>query len=175
MATGYTSIILLAATLMIGPMNLIKKRNNPVSSNLRRDIGIWCGIIGLVHVVIGIQVHMGNIFLYFFKAVEGEDAFVLRKDLFGAANYTGLVAALILLILLLLSNDISLKLLRPRRWKSLQRWSYFFFALTLAHVIMYQVIEKRVVGLVILMSLIMLTAIVYQVRGFNAHRKLKNR
>ncbi|MEJ0029873.1 MAG: ferric reductase-like transmembrane domain-containing protein [Bacteroidota bacterium] len=171
MATGYTSIILLTATLIIGPLNVLNKRNNPTSSNLRRDIAIWCGLIGLAHVVVGIQVHMGNMLLYFFKAVEGEEGFALRSDLFGAANYTGLAAAIILLMLLMLSNDISLRLLRPARWKSLQRWSYALFILTLGHAVMYQVIEKRTVALVLLMISIMLVAVVYQVRGFSQYRK----
>src|SRR6218665_2801786 len=92
MATGYVAIILLAGTLLIGPFNVYKKRLNPVSTDQRRDIGIWCGLIGLLHVVFGIQVHMGDIWLYFFKAVEGIDSHQFRDDLFGLANYTGLLA-----------------------------------------------------------------------------------
>lgn len=173
MSTGYVSIILLAFTLLIGPINIYNKRSNPVSTDLRRDVGIWCGVAGLAHVVIGIQVHMGNIGLYFFKAVEGQDSYKLRDDLFGFSNYTGLLAGLFLVILLLLSNDLSLKWLGTKRWKSIQRWNYIFFIMVLIHGIMYQVIEKRPLAIVILFSLIMSIPVIGQSIGFSITRKNK--
>lgn len=171
MATGYAGIILLATTLLIGPLNIYAGRANPVSTDLRRDVGIWCGLTGLAHIVVGIQVHMGNIWLYFFKAVQGEDSYRLRNDLFGFSNYTGLLAGLLLVILLLLSNDISLKLLKTKRWKSIQQWNYALFVLVLLHGMMYQVIEKRIAVIIILFSLIMLLPIIAQSIGFSITRK----
>ena len=173
MSTGYVGIILLATTLMIGPLNIYLRRLNPVSGDLRRDIGIWCGIAGLAHVVIGIQVHMGNIWLYFFKAVQGEEGFKWRSDLFGFSNYAGLIAGVILIILLVISNDISLQWLKPKRWKSIQRWNYFLFAFVLAHGIMYQIIEKRIPSIIIVFSVIMLIPVVVQSIGFSITRKSK--
>jgi methionine sulfoxide reductase heme-binding subunit len=166
MATAYTSIILLGATLILGPLNILNNKNNPVSSDLRRDIGIWCGLTGIAHVIIGIQVHMGNIWLYFFKAVEGEESFKFRGDLFGAANYAGLVAALILLTLLLLSNDLSLRVLKPGKWKRFQQFIYLFFILTLAHGIMYQVIENRILIFILAFACLMVIPLTMQVRVF---------
>jgi len=166
MATGYTSIILLGVTLTIGPLNVIKRKNNPVSTDLRRDIGIWCGVIGITHMIVGIQVHMGNIWLYFVKTVEGNDKYVLRSDLFGAANYTGLLAAIFLLLLLFLSNDLSLRILRTSRWKNLQRWSYAAFILILAHSVMYEIIEKRSLGIVSVFAVIMIIPLIFQLIGF---------
>ena len=173
MATGYVSIILLAITLLIGPLNIYSKKVNPVSSDLRRDAGFWCGLMSLAHIVIGIQVHMGNIWLYFFKAVKGDDSYKFRDDLFGWANYAGLVAGLIVLVLLLLSNDLSLKWLRPRRWKNIQRWNYLLFALVLMHGIMYQIIEKRTMVIILLFSMIMLMPVIGQSLGFSIARKNK--
>ncbi len=173
MGTGYVSIILLAITLLIGPLNIYSKKLNPVSTNIRRDVGIWCGLTGLAHLVIGIQVHMGNIWLYFFKAVEGADSYMLRGDLFGFSNYAGVIAGLLLVVLLLLSNDISLKWLRSNRWKSIQRWNYVLFALVLAHGIMYQIIEKRIAVIIILFSVIMLLPMVGQSIGFTLTKKNK--
>lgn len=166
MATGYVSIILLGLSLVIGPYNVYTKRLNPMSSDIRRDVGIWCGVIGLAHVIIGIQVHMGNIWLYFFKRVEGEGAFKLRADLFGAANYFGLAATVILLILLLLSNDLSLKLLKPSRWKMFQRWNYILFLTVLIHAVMYQSIENRMLPVVTVFCIIMIIPVIGQVVGF---------
>jgi sulfoxide reductase heme-binding subunit YedZ len=173
MATGYVSIILLAITLLIGPFNMYLKKPNPVSNDLRRDTGIWCGFIGLAHIVFGIQVHMGNIFLYFFKAVDGNDAYKFRDDIFGAANYTGLVAGLILLILLFLSNDLSLQWLKTKRWKNIQRWNYLLFALVVIHGILFQIIEKRIMVIIILFSIIMIIPMFGQLLGFNIIKKSK--
>ncbi|HEX5112021.1 MAG TPA: hypothetical protein VFV79_04185, partial [Saprospiraceae bacterium] len=108
MATAYTSVALLGATLILGPLNILRKKNNPVSYDLRRDIGIWCGLTGIAHVIFGIQVHMGNVWLYFFRTVDGIGSFKLRSDLFGTANFIGLLGGLILLMLLVLSNDLSM-------------------------------------------------------------------
>lgn len=173
MGTGYVSIILLAITLLIGPLNIYTKRVNPVSTDLRRDVGIWCGLTGLAHIVIGIQVHMGNIWLYFFKAVKGDDSYKFRDDLFGWSNYAGLLAGLIVLVLLLLSNDLSLKWLRPRRWKNIQRWNYLLFGLVLMHGIMYQIIEKRTMVIIVMFSMIMLMPVIGQSIGFSIARKNK--
>src|SRR5439155_1013410 len=56
-ATGYVALGLLALTLLIGPANLLLRKRNPVSSYLRRDVGMWTVIISVVHVVVGFQVH----------------------------------------------------------------------------------------------------------------------
>jgi len=166
MATGYTSLILAGMTLIIGPFNIFRKRTNPISSDLRRDIGICAGLIGLAHVAIGIQVHMGNVLLYFFKAVDGESSYNLRGDLFGAANYAGLAASIILLALLLLSNDFTMKFLRPSKWKRLQQFSYVFFLLMVAHGVMYQVIEKRIPAFIIVLFFLSTIPIIIQVKGY---------
>jgi sulfoxide reductase heme-binding subunit YedZ len=171
MATGYTSLILLSITLVIGPVNIIRGKINPISTDIRRDVGIWCGLIGIAHVVVGIQVHMGNIWLYFVNAVDGADAYMLRGDLFGFANYTGLLGALVLVLLLLLSNDLSLRMLKSRRWKNLQRWSYAGFILILIHGAMYQIVEKRIAILIFIFATIVIIPMLFQLRGFQRIQK----
>ena len=57
----------------------------------------------------------------------------VRYDVFGLSNHTGLIAALILLLLLATSNDVSLRRLGPSRWKGWQRWNYACFALAALH------------------------------------------
>ena len=39
-ATAYASIVLLAVALSIGPLNVLRGKPNPLSSYLRRDVGI---------------------------------------------------------------------------------------------------------------------------------------
>lgn len=141
LATAYAAMVFLAASLALGPWNVLRRRANPVSFDLRRDVGIWAGLLALGHTAIGLTVHLrGRMWMYFFRRLHPP---AVQKTLFGFANYTGLAAALLFLLLLVLSNDLSLRLLGTRRWKSLQRWAYCVFALTLAHGIAYQTVEKR--------------------------------
>jgi sulfoxide reductase heme-binding subunit YedZ len=141
-ATAYPALLLLGATLWIGPWNLLRSRRTPVSTDLRRDIGIWAGIAGITHAVIGQCVHLrGRPWLYY---VYGKTGHVLpfRHDLFGWSNYTGLFAALILLALFATSNDLSLRALGTPQWKKLQRWNYVCFGLAVIHTLLYQSSEK---------------------------------
>jgi sulfoxide reductase heme-binding subunit YedZ len=140
--TAYVSLAQLAATLLIGPWQLLRRQQrNPANINLRRDIGIWAGLVGVAHVVFGFQVHMGgNILHYFFRP----DSWLPQINVFGAANYLGLAATLVLLALLLLSNDLSLRTLKGRRWKAIQRFNYVLFAAVLLHTWGYQFEVQRV-------------------------------
>jgi sulfoxide reductase heme-binding subunit YedZ len=168
LATAYAALVLLAATLILGPLNLIRRRANPTSTDLRRDLGIWAFVVGLLHTVIGLQVHMKSMWLYFFREISGPQAWSLRWDQFGAANYTGLAATLILVLLAALSNDFSLRWLGGRRWKNLQRWNYALFALVLAHGVLYQLIEKRSLPWPVIFAAIAFPTLVLQGAGILA-------
>ena len=171
MSTAYVSLLLLGATLLTGPLNVLRRQRNPVSTDLRRDIGIWSGIVGLAHVAIGWQVHMGNMLLYFFEEDKATKALSLRADLFGFANYVGLAGGLILVMLLALSNDLSLRKLKAPRWKYWQRWNYLFYGLVVVHGISYQVIESRKLPYPLLLAVLILPVLVIQFRGFVTYRK----
>jgi hypothetical protein len=97
-ATGYPALVLLGATLLIGPLNLLRHRPNPVSIDLRRDLGIWAGILAIVHTAIGQCVHLrGRPWLYYvYGPAEHYHGLAVRHDLFGFANYIGAFATLIL-------------------------------------------------------------------------------
>ncbi|HET9797569.1 MAG TPA: hypothetical protein VFP90_06255, partial [Gemmatimonadaceae bacterium] len=41
MATGYASVALIAWAMLIGPWRVWRGRSAPVSTDLRRDVGIW--------------------------------------------------------------------------------------------------------------------------------------
>jgi len=137
-ATAYPALVLLAATLLIGPWNWLRNRPNPVSSDLRRDLGIWAGALSVVHTVIGQCVHLrGRPWLYYvYGPMEHHRG--LRHDAFGFANYTGAVSALVVIALLATSNDYSLRRLGTQGWKKLQRWNYAVFALAGLHALLYQ-------------------------------------
>jgi sulfoxide reductase heme-binding subunit YedZ len=95
-ATAYPALLFTAGAVLVGPCNVLRGRANPLSSDLRRDVGIWAGILALLHTAIGLDVHLrGRPWLYFVDQ-HGH----VRHDLFGFGNYTGLVAALLSLLLL---------------------------------------------------------------------------
>jgi len=138
-ATAYPALVLLAATLLIGPWNWLRSRPNPVSSDLRRDLGIWAGILSLLHSAVGQCVHLrGRPWLYYVYGPT-EHHHGLRHDAFGIANHTGVLSALVVIALLATSNDYSLRKLKTRGWKKLQRWNYAVFALAGIHALLYQV------------------------------------
>jgi sulfoxide reductase heme-binding subunit YedZ len=174
MATAYTGALLLGTTLVIGVLKVLRGETTPVSTNLRRDVGIWAAFFGLAHVVIGLQVHApGRMLTYFFYPREQVRLCPLRLDSAGWANHLGLLAGLLLIMLLLLSNDRSLKLLGVQRWKSLQRMNYIVFGLVLIHGVLYQALEKRIVGWVITFAALSLVVIALQLAEFRKRRMRK--
>lgn len=101
--------------------------------------------------------------MYFFKGLH---PLTVQNTKFGFANFTGLGAAALFLMLLAISNDFSLRTLKARRWKSLQRWTYLAIVLTGAHGIAYQLIEKRQIPWVLVLSAIMTGIAAVQFLGF---------
>lgn len=170
MATAYAGLALLVATLAIGPWNVLRRRPNPVSTDLRRDVGIWAGVLSIVHFVVGWQVHMPHRYLYFLREVKGSGALVPRTDLFGFANYTGLVAVLIAGLLLALSNDHYLRRLGTARWKRMQRWNYALVAFVVAHGVAFQVIEERKLPFVLAFGFLSASAALVQFLGWRRAR-----
>jgi len=141
-ATAYVALGLFLVTLAFGPYAALRGRRYPVSTDIRRDFGIWTALVAIVHVVVGLQVHLrGKMWEYFVHSVKG--VVLPRIDPFGAANYTGLAAILILAVLLATSNDASLRGLGTGRWRSLHALVTWCLALTLLHAVIYQFIEKR--------------------------------
>lgn len=170
-ATAYPALALLAATLLIGPWNLLRGRANPVSSDVRRDAGIWAGILGVLHAVIGQCVHLrGRPWLYYVYGPT-EHHHGLRHDVFGLANYTGLVAVLVLITLLATSNDYSLRAMGTPRWKQLQRWNYAVFTLTAVHAAGYFAIEKQKANFVATAAGCVMLTLLLQAAGWMRRRR----
>ena len=174
-ATAYPAMVLLAITLATGPWNVLRKRPNPVSSDLRRDIGIWAGILGVVHTAVGQCVHLrGRPWLYYVYGAKEHHSFPVRHDLFGFSNYTGAIAVLLLIALLATSNDLSLRRLGRERWKKLQRWNYAVFAATALHAFGYQAIEKQHFPFVATIAGCVAAAGALQFAGVVARRRMQS-
>ena len=139
-ASAYPALVLMCLTLLLGPWKMFFGQRIQTSFDLRRDIGIWAGIMGLFHTGVGQFVHMAGKFWLYDLSPAWQKTHVqpFRHDIFGFSNDTGLIAAFMLLALLATSNDVSLRWLKTPGWKSLQRWNYGCFALTAAHTFGYQ-------------------------------------
>jgi sulfoxide reductase heme-binding subunit YedZ len=130
-ATGYVALGLLGLTLLIGPANLLLRRRNPVSTYLARDVGTWTALFSVVHVFLAFVEGRGQILDLFIR--EGRPLLDSR----GLGNWTGLAATVIVVGLLAISTDRSLRELKAKRWKSLQRLNYALFALVVLHAFFY--------------------------------------
>jgi sulfoxide reductase heme-binding subunit YedZ len=167
-ATAWPALVLLAATLIIGPWRTLQGKAPILSQDLRRDIGIWGGSLGVVHAVIGNCEHLrGRPWLYYVYEKMDEHLVPLRHDIFGLSNFTGLFAALILLFLLATSNDVSLRKYGGAGWKNLQRWNYACFGLTAFHTFGYLIgIQSLKWSWVVTASLCILLTATLQYQGW---------
>lgn len=141
-ASGYISLIILIVSLIIGSVNLLLKYKNPISTYLRRDISIIGGTLAVIHSITGLFVHLrGKNWQYFLNKTDY--GYSIRLDNFGLANYTGLIATLIIILLLTISNDYFLKKMSPIKWKNIQRLSYLMFILTIIHCFYYRIVKEN--------------------------------
>lgn len=171
MGTAYSSLALLALCLSLGPWKALRGRANPVSFDLRRDVGIWAGILALVHTGAGLTVHLrGRMWMYFFRDLH---PLKIQNTKFGLANYVGLAAALLFLTLLAISNDLALRKLKSRKWKWLQRWTYAAALLTVLHGVLFQSVEARTLPWLVVFWVVVLIAFGFQATGFFVVRKRK--
>jgi DMSO/TMAO reductase YedYZ heme-binding membrane subunit len=166
---GYLALAQIVFTLLVGPVQLLIKitlSRNPVNIMLRRDVGIWAGINGLLHVVFGLQVHRGgDIVQYFFERIHNGWRLLPVTNVFGFSNYVGGLATIFLFVLFLTSNDLSLKWLRGPVWKWIARLNYVLIVLVLAHTFGYQIeVQRPAILIVIVVGLTLLT-LVAQVSG----------
>lgn len=167
-ATGYLGVGFLALTLLLGPANLLLRRRNPVSSYLRRDVGIWTAIFSVVHVISAVLMHVSHgsgvisSFVHFFV---GQDGTPLTNS-FGIGNWTGLAALVIVLGLLVTSSDFALRKLTARPWKWLQRLTYALFALVIVHAFFYGALLRMTSPFTFLLVLSVTAVVVGQASGF---------
>jgi methionine sulfoxide reductase heme-binding subunit len=154
-ALGYSSLFLICVTLLIGPLNLLRVRRNPVNLDLRRDIGIWAAITGCWHVLLVLRgiIPTGQALGYFLRTGCCGTSFLL--NVFGISNDVGLFAFLILMLLLALSDTLSLRVLKGKWWKRLQRLTYLLAVLAVAHTLGYQYLNLR--GPILFVSIILLS------------------
>jgi sulfoxide reductase heme-binding subunit YedZ len=167
-STAWPALLLLGTSLVIGPLRILSRKAPVLSLDLRRDLGIWAGILGVAHAVIGQCVHLrGRPWLYYVYEKWRGHLLPLRHDIFGFSNFTGLFAALILAALLATSNDATLHRLGGARWKSLQRWNYVCFTLAALHTFGYLLgIESPKPAFILVAILCVILAAALQLAGY---------
>lgn len=177
LALGYASLALTLLTLAVGPLRVLRRKSNPRSTDVARDMGIWAALTAVGHVVAALQNHMGGVLaLYFFRSEEALSWLNLRRDPFGIANHLGLIATVVILVLLATSNDMSMRKLGGRRWKSVQRSNYVLAFLLAAHTILYWEILERSLRMRVVFGGILVIVLGLQVSGFIHFRaKRQNR
>ena len=162
--TGYIGISLIAFSLLIGPFEVILRRKLAMSSHYRRDIGIYGGVVAIIHTVTGLFVHLrGQMWKYFLE--KSADGFHLKFDSFRLANYTGLVAALLILLMLITSNDFSIRKLQFSTWKTIQRLAYIMFPLIIVHAMFYKIMAKHLGSIYWIYLPVFLLVLLFQLAG----------
>jgi len=162
-ATGYVATGLLGLTLLIGPANLLLRRRNPVSSYLTRDVGTWAALFSVVHVIFGLTLHRGPEISGMLNYFVTDGRPLLSS--FGLGNWTGLAATVIVVGLLAISSDATMRELKARKWKDFQRLNYTLFALVILHAFFYGAMLRLTSPFTLLGLLIVIAVVVGQAVG----------
>jgi sulfoxide reductase heme-binding subunit YedZ len=173
-ASAWICTLFFCAVLLIGPVSVITGRPAPTNHLLRRDLGIWTAVTGLLHFWLGTEEAMNTSYLAaFVSGTVAPPAPDVRQSLFTWGSLLGFVIGLLFLLLMGLSNNVSLRRLGGKWWKRLQRSSYFAFAFTVLHGFAFQILENRHWVWVGLLGLCTFVVAALQGRGFLARRRVR--
>lgn len=133
-AVGDGSLILLYLTLALGPVARFIPKTG-VFLPYRRELGVWFGILAIVHTVIildgwalwDVSIFMG------YQYIPAIDRVVRLESGFGMANILGLLAVLIALPLMVTSADWASRALGAGSWKFLHYSAYSIFYMVALH------------------------------------------
>lgn len=174
-ATAWIALGLLGFTLLIGPWQVLRRQANPVSSDLRRDCGIWSALIGALHVALGLALRLDEAGYDWNALIQstlqlGSDCPVQPCSQLNAlgllALLAGMIALIIQLVLLATSNDRALRRLGVVRWKRLQRLSYPLCFLALCHATLWLTIRGYGWGALAVLGMIEALVVLGQCAGY---------
>lgn len=128
------AFLLLVLSLAAGPLARLWPATRALLT-WRRELGIWSGVATVLHVLIILDGWVEWQPLRFFVRFEPVlQAWVLDTGPFGLGNVVGTVALAYMVLLVLTSNDWSLRLLGWRAWKFVQQRAYTLHVLVALHV-----------------------------------------
>jgi len=172
LATAYICLILMAVALSLGPLRALRSEPLVLNNYLRRDIGIWSALAGLVHLFVATELSMNEPYMEaYVNHSSGGLSDAMRMDLFSWGSIVGFLVGILVLLLLVLSNNKIMKLVGATWWKRLQRFAYPAFALTLVHGFAFQALEARNILMIGVVVAVFIGVLLLQVSGFRAARK----
>lgn len=131
---GDASFVLLFFTLFLGPA---ARHWRPMARVLswRRELGIWCAVLGLVHTLLVLDGWVRWDWMRFFgyEFIGQLDRYARLEPGFGFANVVGIVAAAISVPLMLSSSNWAVKRLGGSSWKWLHYGAFTVFYLVALH------------------------------------------
>jgi DMSO/TMAO reductase YedYZ heme-binding membrane subunit len=152
--SAWLCMLLLCGALLIGPLRRSAGKPAPANIYLRRDVAVWSALQAFVHFYAGNVVSMNQVFMQSFVRIELAPWSVgVRDQMFSWGASLGLAVGVLYVLLLLLSSDRALRLLRPERWKKLQKSAHLVLWLTVLHGFAFQLLEARYVPLALLTAL----------------------
>jgi DMSO/TMAO reductase YedYZ heme-binding membrane subunit len=151
---------------------VLRRRPNPLSADLRRDIGLFAAASASVHVVLAFGDHFGGVVHRYFFAEPKTSFAALRRDRFGVGLWLGVAATVLVVMLALASNDVSVRLLGTRLWKRLQRTNYAYAVLAIAHTVAFAQLLGRV-GLGVTVIFGGMTVLALQLVGMTRVRRAR--
>lgn len=132
---GDSAFVLLALTLLIGPLAKLWPLKFAKFIAWRREMGIWSAIIAISHnLAVQSLWFQGNVMeLLGYALISGN--YVHVNPGFGLANLLGFVAIIMMTLLLATSSNYAVNLLGNKAWKFLHLSAYTIFYLVSFHII----------------------------------------
>lgn len=131
-AFANVSLLFLVITIMIGPLS---RFHNLFARFLswRRELGIWCSIMALLHVYVLFQGWFYWEPIRLIIGVNQETGQLSFDPGFTLANLVGTVGLAYLLLLALISNNKAIEVIGKRGWDYLQQKSGTLYILVVLH------------------------------------------
>ncbi|MEK6247180.1 MAG: ferric reductase-like transmembrane domain-containing protein [Planctomycetales bacterium] len=133
-AVGDTSLVLIAASMAIGPLSRLVPRLR-AAVPWRRELGIYGVFLSLVHATIillgWVDLDLWRLIGYEVHPATGQ--YVMSQHGFGLANIIGILALIYAIVLAGTSNNWSQRSLGTSVWKFVQQGSYVLWILIVVH------------------------------------------
>lgn len=133
-AFGDASLVLLAASLMLGPLVRLRPGLARLLP-LRRELGIQFAVLAGIHTLLILAGWVRWDVLRFlgYEYIEAAGRWVRLESGFGLANIAGVVALIWAIVLALTSSDAATRFLGASAWKWLHGAAYSVFYLVVLH------------------------------------------
>ena len=135
---GDASVVLLFLVLFLGPLARLFKSLSRFL-HWRRELGIWFGVLALVHTLLVLDGWVRWDWMRFFgyEFIAQFDRYARIESGFGLSNLIGIIAVLITIPLMLTSSNWAMARLGGSSWKWLHYGSYTVFYLVALHTLYF--------------------------------------